>query len=149
MSVLAPAEYQAKVTRDLQTYVSATQFPPDLNSALGYQYVYARVEEILRPWREAEKREGEERERESSKKRKISMAMWRAKSRTSDWEPRDTREALAEIEEALNEEVMGDPSDPDGDEIVDDILDEWDWSSPALVDGLRLGNQAALDIARS
>lgn len=126
MCILAPADYQAKVTRDLQTYVNSTQFPADLNSALGYQYVQARVNEILEPWRDAESREREKRERVNSKTHKILLAMSRAKSRTIDWDEPDAREALAEIKEALDEELSGEPSDPDPDVIADEILNEWD-----------------------
>lgn len=62
LAATTPIAWRARITRDLQSYVTSDQFPPEIDDGEAREFVRARVEEILTPYRE-ELAEAEELER--------------------------------------------------------------------------------------
>lgn len=127
----APVEYRAAVTRDLATYVTAQQFPP--GSWQQTSYLSARVEKILKPWREMQAKEKHEaaQKREDEHRRLqceslVRMGLSIADNKTVLWRSRDRADALQDVEEALKDEVEYEWTGNDVAELVDEILAEWE-----------------------
>ena len=126
LSLLAPPEYQAKVTRDLESFVNPSQFPVGLGDVAAYQYLSARVEQLLAPWRAVKETERREAVKASERAHKISLAMIYARTRTYDWDSEDATVARADVQEALEDEVAADWSNAELHELVDDVLDDFE-----------------------
>ena len=81
--------------------------------------------------RAAEKAEEEARRAaEEQHERRVQSLIEHGKSRaffaTTRWESEDREEARADVEHALEDEVESDWSDQDVEELVDDLLEEWE-----------------------
>jgi len=90
------------------SYVTTSRFPASMATWEAYQAIKAKVEAVL--------------ERGKS----------RARIKTFNWSYEDKREACADVEEELENEVEAGWSDRDVDELVDEILEEWDEESEDL-----------------
>jgi hypothetical protein len=128
----APAEVRAAVTRDLVCYVTPLQFPASA-WAQSFEYVKARVDRTLVPWREEQAREAEDAaaERENARQRQqqkelIQWGLSYGDRETQFWDERDRSEFAGELKAALRDEIGLDSTRVDVITVVDDILREWD-----------------------
>jgi len=121
----APGEYQAKVVRDLLSSVNLERYPPDLPDHLARVQVNARVEKVLKPWRDEEARKRAKVESQRKLESLILIGRWHAQSETRIWDRRAAERANREVERTLQEEVSADWTDDDVRDLVDDVLDEW------------------------
>jgi excisionase family DNA binding protein len=128
----APMEYRAAVTRDLVSYVTAEQFPASA-WAQAYQYLQARVDRTLQPWRDEQNKEKQRADRAQEEKRDdracevlIADGIARAEKEIVYWDEDAADEARRLIARELREEVESDWTPRDVVELVDEILDEWE-----------------------
>ncbi|MGH7592328.1 MAG: hypothetical protein ACRELE_00510, partial [Gemmatimonadales bacterium] len=128
----APTEYRAKVTRDLSSYVTSAQFPRSA-WAQAYQFIQARVDKVLHPWRDGQERiaqqEADEREEATGRQRRKELIQWGlsyANRETQVWDERDRSDLAREVKDALVDEIGPDSTRDDAIALVDDILREWD-----------------------
>ena len=126
----APPEWQGKVIADLERFVTTTQFPDDLSYAKAAEIVRARVDEVLRPWREAEEKATRQKKaKEEVDSRRIALIAhgnnyaWRE---TTDWDWSASNEARDEVKKVLEREVEHDWTEREVEDAVDEVLDEWD-----------------------
>jgi len=124
-AVWAPAEYQAKVVRDLLSSVNLEEYPADLSDYLARVQVNVRVEKVLKPWRDEEARSRAKIESQRKLDSLILVGRWHAQVETRNWDRRAADRANREIERTLRDEVDADWTDDDVRDLVDDVLDEW------------------------
>ena len=122
----APTEYKAAVTRDLITYVNIEQFPASLSSWQAYQYITARVDQLLQPWRDQKDKEQEAHKRRRDYESLLSAGRSHATSKTSSWDRDDALRARREVERALRDEVGRDWTRQDIVDLVEEVLEEWE-----------------------
>lgn len=121
----APPEYQAKIVRDLARTVNAKDYPPEMTDYLAKAAVSARVDYLLKPWREAQARERAKAESRRTRQDLITSGRWHAYGATLNWEPHDADRARREVDQALHAEVESDWTQEHVYDLVDDVLDEW------------------------
>lgn len=85
------------------------------------------MSELLKPWRESQERERAKEEESRKRNNLIYSALSYARTETRDWEREDADGALREVEEALHDETEGKWSLDDVRDLVDEILNEWDY----------------------
>jgi hypothetical protein len=126
----APPEWQGEVIADLERFVTPTQFPADLSYGKAAEIVRGRVDEVLRPWREAEDKAARQRKakEEADRCRTALLAhgnhyAWRE---TTDWDWSVCNEARDEVKKVLEREVEHDWTEREVENAVDEVLDEWD-----------------------
>jgi len=124
-AVWAPAEYQTNVVRDLLSSVTLELYPPDLPEYLARVQVNARVEKLLKPWRDEETRKRAKLESERKLDSLIISGRWHAQAETRNWDRRAADGANREVERSLRDEVEADWTNDDVRDLVDDVLDEW------------------------
>lgn len=126
----APAEWQGKVIAELERFVTATQFPADLSLYKSVEIVGARVETVLRPWREAEEqaKRAKEAQETAERHRKSLIAHGNEYSNReiSDWDVFARWEAREEVGKVLTRDVKPEWTEDDVEDLVDEVLDEWD-----------------------
>ncbi|MGH7594141.1 MAG: hypothetical protein ACRELE_09880 [Gemmatimonadales bacterium] len=128
----APMEYRAKVTRDLTSYVTSSQFPRSA-SVQAYQYIQARVEKILQPWHDkqeqAAQQEADEHEQAAKRARRQELIQWGlsyADRETQLWDARDRSDLARDVKDALRDEIGSGSTRDDAMVLVDDIIGDWD-----------------------
>jgi hypothetical protein len=125
-----PAEWQGRVIAELERYVTAIQFPADLSDAKAAEIVRARVDEVLRPWRESEEKAARQKKaKEEADRRKaalIAHGIEYARRETSGWDWTPSNEARDEVKKVLEREVEHDWTEREVEAGVDEVLDEWD-----------------------
>ncbi|MDQ6768657.1 MAG: hypothetical protein M3Z54_01560 [Gemmatimonadota bacterium] len=126
LACVAPAEYQAKVARDLFKSVNSDDYPPDMPYYVAYAQVDARVNEVLKPWRDAQARERSKHEEEERVIALIRSGKFYAWTETQSWDSKAAERANREVERALRDDVAADWTKDDVRDLVDDVLDEWD-----------------------
>jgi excisionase family DNA binding protein len=126
LATSAPAEFQAKVARDLLKTVTSAEYPPDLSLYLAYSQVSARVSELLKPWKESQEREREREQDARNLRNLVYSALSYARTQTADWDREECARALREVEEALELEADSDWSMDELRDLVDEVLDEYD-----------------------
>jgi hypothetical protein len=126
----APPEWQGKVIADLERFVTPTQFPDDLSYAKAAEIVRARVDEVLRSWREAEEKATRRKKaKEEADRRRAALLVhgnsyaWRE---TTDWDWSTRTEARDEVKKVLEREVAHDWTEREVEDAVEEVLDEWD-----------------------
>ena len=125
-----PAEWQGKVIAELERFVTTTQFPADLSLYKAAEIVRARVETVLRPWREAEEqaKRAKEAQEAAERHRKSLIAHGNEYARpgnhrlglSAKWDARE------EVGKVLTRDVEPDWTEDDVEDLVDEVLDEWD-----------------------
>jgi hypothetical protein len=125
-----PTEWEGKVIADLERFVTPIQFPSDLSFSMAVDIVRARVEEVLRPHREAvvkAKRDNQAKE-EADRRRAalIAHGVEYANRETNDWDWSPMTEARAEVNKVLNRDVEDDWTEHEVENAVDQVLDDWD-----------------------
>jgi len=125
-AILAPPEWQAKVARDLETSVTRDAYPVALSEYLAESQVRARVEAVLKPWRDGVAAGRKIAEDKKARDWLLFVGKSYARSKMSGWDSRDMARAERQIDRELKEEVEADWSGDDVREFVDDILEEWE-----------------------
>jgi hypothetical protein len=126
LAYVAPSEYQAKVVRDLVKSVNSDDYPPDMPYYVAYAQVDARVTELLKPWRDAQARERDQRQEEERVTALIRSGKFYAWAETQSWDRKAAERANREVERALRDDVEADWTKDDVTDLVDDVLEEWD-----------------------
>ncbi len=125
-----PSEWEGKVIADLERFVTPIQFPPDLSFSKAVDIVRARVEEVLRPHREAvEKATRDKKAKEEADRRRAALTahgVEYANRETSDWDWSPMTEARGEVNTVLNRDVEDDWTEHEVENAVDHVLDDWD-----------------------
>ncbi len=143
-----PAAWRAKVIEELESYVTSERLPAWVSSVEQYGLVRGRVEVTVKAYRqevEAENQrkrtEAARREAEEARKRTEAKAKAEAERRVDEviahgkryaeqelreFEVFDRWEIRMEVEKALREEVSADWLEADVEELVDEVLDEFD-----------------------
>ncbi|MBP6669193.1 MAG: excisionase family DNA-binding protein [Gemmatimonadales bacterium] len=125
-----PAEWQGRVIAELERFVTLIQFPSDLSDAKAAEIVRARVDEVLRPWRESEEKAARQKKakEEADRRRAALIAHGNdyARRETSDWDWSASHEARDEVKKVLEREVEHDWTEREVEDEVDEVLDEWD-----------------------
>jgi excisionase family DNA binding protein len=117
LALSAPMELQAAIRRELLAYVTTERFPARLSPMELSSLLAARVEHVLKPWRD---------------KQHLGELMKEARSRAllatagAEWDYDPAQTARREVEARLSREI--DPSWTKGDvrSRVDELLEEWD-----------------------
>jgi len=127
-----PVAWQARVVRDLERYISIEQFPPSLTDGQARSFVEARVQRVLKPYRDARARvEGKER-REAQRKILIDGGNSSAQLRALFLKPDELQEeACQEVEAELEDRVDADWTEAEVSDLVDEILKDVkeDWET--------------------
>lgn len=126
LACVAPTEYQAKIARDLFKTVNSDDYPPDMPYYVAYAQVDARVNELLKPWRDAQARERAKLEDAQRVAALIRSGKFYAWTETQGWDSKAAERANREVERALRDDVAADWTKDDVRDLVDDVLDEWD-----------------------
>ena len=126
LATIAPADYQAKVARDLLLAVNDEEYPSGISDYLAREQIRARVDEILNPWRDAQERVRAEADSRRKSEALVSAGTWYASTETRDWDRREADRARREVERTLRQEVEPNWTSEDVDDLVDEVLDEWD-----------------------
>jgi excisionase family DNA binding protein len=125
-----PAEWQGRVIAELERYVTPIQFPADMSDAKAAEIVRARVDEVLKPWRESEEKAARQKKaKEEADRRKAALIAHGneyARRETSDWDWTPSNEARDEVKKVLEREVEHDWTEREVEAEVDEVLDEWD-----------------------
>jgi len=127
-----PVAWQARVVRDLERYISVDQFPPSLTDGQARSFVEARVQRVLKPYRDALARAEEKERREAQRKILIDGGNSSAQIRTIWWKPQELKEeARQEVEDELEDRVDADWTAAEVSDLVDDILKDAkeDWET--------------------
>lgn len=132
-----PAEWQAAVVKDLEGSVNSQQFPPSLPGWQAQQFVQARVDQILAPFNKAKReqweREQVERSRQWERQRqeqefqnRLTSARSHASSKSLGWNLDAFREAAKAVKEALEQDAEPGWSQQELNDLVDEVLSEWE-----------------------
>jgi len=122
----APTDYKAAVTRELGSFVTPEQFPETLPLLQAYEYIQARVEKILKPWRDLKDQEQQREKLRRHHESIIQAGRSRCSWKTINWDRADREQALSDVEDALSEEVQPDWTQEEVFELVDETLDDWE-----------------------
>jgi excisionase family DNA binding protein len=129
----ASASARSAVLEMVASYVTASRFPASAPSWEANQAIKAKVEAVLEPFQRAAAREATKKaevERQEQRLRSlIEHGKSRARLKTIGWGYDDAREACADVQEELDSEVEADWSEREVDDLVDEILEEWDEES--------------------
>lgn len=129
----ATASARSAVIEAVDRYVTASRFPPSTDSWEAREAIRAKVEAILEPFNEAaarnaqaDARRAEEQRQEEQVRTLIERGKSRASIKTLRWDREDAREARDEVLEALEDEVQSGWTERDVENLVDDVLEEWE-----------------------
>ncbi len=127
-----PPEWQGRVIAELERFVTKTQFPADQSLYKAAEIVQARVGTVLRPWREAEEQAKRAKEAKEASDRQrtalIAHGTEYARRETTDWDWSPRSDARAEVSKVLARDVEPGWTDHEVENLVDEVLDDWDDS---------------------
>lgn len=127
IGALMPPEWQARVTRDLETFVTAEQVPAWLPAWQAQQIVEARVRSFIEQYHAAEARRRKRDEDERRLKALIDHGINRASWKTiTGWDVAERERARREVRDVLKDQVEVDWSEAEVSDLVDDVLARWD-----------------------
>jgi excisionase family DNA binding protein len=136
-----PGEWEGRVIAELERYVNPTQFPAYLSPTKAADIVRSRVAEVLRPYHEAKEkaardRKAAEEKAKQDKKAKETVDRDRAaliahgteyaRRETLSWDWTPGNEARVETGKVLDREVQHDFTEMEVEDLVDEVLDQWD-----------------------
>lgn len=121
----APTEYKAAVTHDLSTFVNSEQFPPSLSQWRAQEYIKARVEQVLKPWREEKAKQEEAMRRKKNYESLLQAGLSHASSKTSSWDAEDRERVRRDVQRELREEVGAEWTRQEVIDLVEGILDDY------------------------
>jgi len=110
----------------LETSVTRDAYPVALSEYLAESQVRARVEAVLKPWRDGCAAERKKAEDKKARDWLLYVGKSYAHSKMADWDARDITRAERQITREMEEDVEADWSGDDVRELVDDILEEWE-----------------------
>lgn len=136
----ATAGARSAVIETLKAYVNASRFPASTPSWVAHQAIEAKIDAVLEPFnakaaraasiKRQEDAENAERIREE---RQLDSLIQRGKSHafteTVQWDRNDAEDARAAVLDALEEEVDADWTNQDVEDLVDEVLEEFDEDS--------------------
>lgn len=122
----APPEWRAWVVRDLETFVTADQFPSTLADWDARSFVEARVRLILAPYHEELARAQERDRRRELRRNLLDFGNRRARMETTLWDDDDAQEVRQELRRELERQVRWDWTEENVRSLVDRILEEWE-----------------------
>ena len=115
--------------RDGPAQVGITN-PADLSHATAVEIVRARVDEVLRPWRDAEVKAAQEKKaKEEADRRRMALIAYGnnyASRETTGWDWSASTEARDEVKKVLEREVEHAWTEREVEDEVDEILARWD-----------------------
>ena len=114
-----PTVWQARVGQVLERYVTSERFPAGLQNSEAKALVEEKVEDVLRPYREAQ-------EDEQCLRRLTTRGKSLASTRTLSWDWTARNEARQAVKEALEQELEPDWTETDVEDLVEEVLEEWD-----------------------
>lgn len=124
---------RSAVLEALNDYVTARRFPPSTTTWEAREAIRAKVESVLEPYNEAAARKAQANARRAEEEREqehVARLIERGKSRASmktlRWDHEDARDARADVLEALEGDVQSDWTERDVENLVDDVLEEWE-----------------------
>ena len=122
-----PVQWQARVVKDLQRYVSPEQVPLQLSDDQARAFVSVRGQRILKPYRIVMARAEEKRHREARRKSLLDSGNHAASLRTL-WvdSPGPQEEARTAVAAELEDRVDADWTEPEVKDLVNEVLEEWD-----------------------
>jgi excisionase family DNA binding protein len=126
LSLRAPPEHQAKVVRDLESFVTSEAFPLTMSSYVAEQTIAARVDRVLKPWREAEEAKAAKTKSARALAQLIAQGESHAFISTLSWNSKEAEGAREDVRVALHDEVSSDWSHAEVCRLVDEILEDWD-----------------------
>ena len=129
----ATASARSAVIEAFDSYVTAKRFPPSTSSWEAREAIRAKVESVLEPYNEAATRnpqvEAKRVEHERDEEH-VQALIERGKScasiKTLSWDRDDACQARADVAAALETEVQADWSERDVENLVEEVLDEWE-----------------------
>jgi excisionase family DNA binding protein len=121
-----PDEVRAEVARQLERRVTSERYPAGLAQEHVETLLRTEVERLLRPWRDREAQQEQERKEAQEWKNIVDWAVLHLNRRTPrewDW---DTRQAFErDVRRALEEEYEPGMDQDQADDIAFDVLDGW------------------------
>lgn len=121
-----PPDVRAQVVEDLEGWVSGRTVPGDLSEEEQRELVRQRVDRGLRPWRQQLERQRARDRDQEQRARLIQSGTTHAMIGTFGWDFDDAEEARADVARRLRREVGSDWTDADVQELVDEVLSEWE-----------------------
>lgn len=119
-----PVEWRAYVVRDLESYVTANQFPRGLNLWEARAFIEARVKSLLQPYRDEIARNEETERRGMVLHNLLDCGRRQFRISTFRWSEGDTKEAEREVEGELKRQVKWNWSEQSVRGLVEEILED-------------------------
>jgi excisionase family DNA binding protein len=127
-----PAEWRARVTAEVERYVTPDRFPMTLTDHEGHEYIRARVDAVSARYRAKQTEELEkvrrQREMEGERSKVRELIEWgktRASWGTLLWDNRDAERAHRDVARELAEQVRPGWTRADVQNVVDEVLADW------------------------
>jgi excisionase family DNA binding protein len=125
--MFVPTEWRARVVEDLEEFVTGKRLPPSLAQWEAQRIVEARVDAILKQYRDADA----QRQQQQDEKRRLDALIVRgndyAKWETiTGWDLSESDRARREVARVLKTKVKADWTDDDVKDLVDKVLATWD-----------------------
>jgi hypothetical protein len=136
----ATAEARSTVIETLEAYVNASRFPASTSTWVAHQAIEAKIDALLEPFNEKAARAASVKRQEEAEdaerireERQLDSLIERGKSHafteTLQWDRIEAEDARAAVLGALEEEVEADWTNRDLEELVDEVLEEFDEES--------------------
>lgn len=136
----ATAGARSAVIETLDAYVNASRFPASAPSWVAHQAIEAKIDAVLKPFNAAAARaasikreEDAENAERIQEERQLDSLIERGKSHaiteTLQWDRDEAEDARAAVLDALEEEVEVDWTNRDVEELVNEVLEEFDEES--------------------
>jgi excisionase family DNA binding protein len=117
---------ESEIIETLDRYVTGERFPPTAPLYGAHDAIRAKVEALLEPHAAEKRREAREEASEQRIETLIEHGRARASRATMSWDSDDRDEARADVQDELEDRVDGDWTESEVDELVDDVLAEWE-----------------------
>ena len=136
----ATARARSAVIETLDAYVNASRFPASTPSWVAHQAIEAKIDAVLEPFNEEAARAASVKREEDAEnaerireERQLDSLIARGKSHafteTLQWDRDEAEDARTAVLDALEEEVDVDWTNRDVEELVDEVLEEFDEES--------------------
>lgn len=129
--MFVPTEWRARVVEDLEDFVTAKRLPASLSQWEAQRIVEARVDAILKQYRDAEA----QRQQQESEKQRLDGLIVRGNDHArwqtiTGWDLSESDRARREVARVLKAKVKPDWTDDDVKDLVDEVLARWKDDDP-------------------